>query len=282
MQVRRCVYMAAVLALCGIAAQAVGQTRTTTGYYQSTLKWGSSTTSQTTQHNAENPQDAYEACIAAGRARANTATASIVWTCSAVQWFGRTTVSATPTCAAAPPPQEQVGTCPSGQTGGWPQTRAYVSAPYPTCWQVGSTWNPATPPAGACITPVKELPAPPSITAAQAGSDQTRIRVDWSAVAGAAAYSVERCIGSTCTNFTVIQCVTTNAFIHGPLTPPVTARYRIRASRATGCSATTAGNLGAYSALATGELTLASNGRVLTWIAPTTNTDGSALTNLAG
>jgi hypothetical protein len=127
---------------------------------------------------------------------------------------------------------------------------------------------------------VKELPAPPSITAAQAGSDQTRIRVDWSAVAGAAAYSVERCIGSTCTNFTVIQCVTTNAFIHGPLTPPVTARYRIRASRATGCSATTAGNLGAYSALATGELTLASNGRVLTWIAPTTNTDGSALTNL--
>lgn len=276
---RRYGWIAAALALCGLTVDAVGQT-TTTGNYQSTLKWGTSSTAATTVHAGDTPQAAYDTCIAAGRAKGQTAPASIVWSCEPAKWIGRTVVQST--CGAAPPPQEQTANCPPGQIGSWTQTRAYVSAAYPTCWREGSTWNPATPPSGTCQpAPVEPLPAPTTISAAQAGTDQTRIRVDWPVVVSAAAYDVERCIGATCTNFTRIQCVTTNAFIHGPLTPPVTARYRVRASRATGC-ALTAGNLGAYSAIATGSLNLATDGQRLTWIAPTANADGTALTNLAG
>lgn len=273
-------WIAAVLALCGLAAQATAQTVNTTGYYQSTLKWGTSSTAATTQHTGDTPQAAYDKCIEAGRAKATNQTASIVWSCEPVKWIGRTTVSTT--CGPAPPPQERTGTCPSGQVGGWPQTRAYVSAPYPTCWQEGSTWNPSTPPAGACTTPTIELPAPSNLVASPATNDPTRIRVEWLAVTGAVAYSVERCIGSTCTGFSQIQCATTNAFLHGPLTPPVTVRYRVRASRAAGCPTTT-GNLGAYSAVVSGTLSASAAGTAsLSWTPPTQNTDGSSLTNLAG
>ena len=61
-----------------------------------------------------------------------------------------------PECPSQPAPETQPGTCPTGTSGSWTQSRAYITAPYPSCWTAGP-WVPAEPPAGACVEP----PPPP-------------------------------------------------------------------------------------------------------------------------
>lgn len=69
----------------------------------------------------------------------------------------------TPTCTSPQPaPQARTQACPSGTTGSWTQSAAYVPAAYPTCWSPGSTWLPAQPPAGACTATPPPPPPPPS------------------------------------------------------------------------------------------------------------------------
>lgn len=63
-----------------------------------------------------------------------------------------TTAAQTPQTCTSPQPATETRSqlCPSGTTGQWSQTRAYASAPYPTCWTVGD-WAPPSAPSGACI-----------------------------------------------------------------------------------------------------------------------------------
>jgi hypothetical protein len=57
------------------------------------------------------------------------------------------------TCTAPKPAdEERPGQCPTGTTGAWTQKLTYVSAPYPDCWKAGE-WLPKNAPAGICTTP---------------------------------------------------------------------------------------------------------------------------------
>lgn len=80
-----------------------------------------------------------------------------------------------PTCTTPQPaPETRTQSCPSGTTGTWSQSRAFVAAPHPTCWVPGSSWAPATAPAGACtpvVTPPPP-PPPPPVSGANAGVPQ--------------------------------------------------------------------------------------------------------------
>lgn len=53
-------------------------------------------------------------------------------------------------CPAQPAPNVRTQACPSGTTGSWTQSSAFVSAPSPTCWVAGS-WLPISAPEGACV-----------------------------------------------------------------------------------------------------------------------------------
>ena len=61
---------------------------------------------------------------------------------------------------------------------------------------------------------------------------------------GVTGYRVERCPGAGCTNFAQIATPTTTSFSDTGRLPATTYRYRVRAADA-------AGNLGAYSGIAT-------------------------------
>jgi hypothetical protein len=212
-----------------------------------------------------------------------------------------------PTCPPLPPPEGRVVDCPAGYTGAYTQTLSYSAAPYPTC-AVPGEWMPTTPPAscvpidsdndgvpdsrdecptvqatspnGCPATPPAQLAAPTNVRAE--GISTSAIRVTWDAVTGAAAYSLERCIGATCTGFTQLLCVTGTGGTHTSLPANLTARYRVRASRDAACG-TAAGNLGAYSAIVSGTtLSVPAGTASVGWTPPTQNTDGTALTNLAG
>lgn len=157
-----------------------------------------------------------------------------------------------PTCPALPAPQGRVVDCPAGFTGAYTQTLSYTRAPYPTC-AIPGEWAPAEPPAGICV-PVpppepEDLPAPANVRAQ--GISTSAIRVTWDAVTGASAYSLERCIGATCTTFSQLLCVTGTSGNHSSLPANLTARYRVRGSRDAACG-TAAGNLGEYSTIVSG------------------------------
>jgi hypothetical protein len=78
------------------------------------------------------------------------------WTCQTPRYVAR--VVAEPSVCTAPQPaiETQPGQCPAGTVGNWDQSRAHITAPYPTCWTAGP-WVPAEPPIDAC-----EEPPPPT------------------------------------------------------------------------------------------------------------------------
>jgi PKD repeat protein len=93
--------------------------------------------------------------------------------------------------------------------------------------------------------------APASLTATATSS--TAINLGWSASTdnvGVTGYRVERCQGSGCTSFAQISTSTTASFGDTGLAAGTTYRYRVRATDA-------AGNLGAYSPIATATTTAA-------------------------
>lgn len=184
-----------------------------------------------------------------------------------------------PTCAPPRAPIAEVVVCPSGTTGAYTRTKSWSAAPHPQC-EIEGEWVPAAPSAEQCppidtdndgvpdeadecpTVPSTEpdgcpasppdpelLPAPADVRAQ--GASTSTIRVEWDAVAGASAYSLERCIGATCTTFSQLLCVTGLTGTHSSLPANLTARYRVRASRDAVCG-TAAGNLGEYSAIASG------------------------------
>lgn len=222
---------------------------------------------------------AHAACVA--RIPTN-ATARTQYFCEPARYMATVTPDA---CAATPPPQTRPQPCPVGRTGTYLQTGLSTVGPLPTC-TVSVAWTPVAPRATDCpVTPPAVLAAPANVVAL--GIDPYRIRVSWGAVPGAAAYQFERCIvptGGTCEPW-VMGCYATPPLTHGPFqSPGLSVRYRIRASKDTTCS-NTLNNLGMQSLIALGVAqagtpTPTTTAR-LNWTAPTRNTDGSALTNLA-
>ena len=94
-----------------------------------------------------------------------------------------------------------------------------------------SDTTPPTAPAGLSATP----------------TSSTAINLSWSAATdnvGVTGYRVERCQGASCTTFTQIATSTATTYSNSGLAAGTTYRYRVRATD-------TAGNLGAYSAIAT-------------------------------
>ncbi len=97
-------------------------------------------------------------------------------------------------------------------------------------------------------------PAPPDTSAPTAPSgvvadpvSTTRIDLTWAAATdnvGVTEYRIERCAGTTCTNFAQVATSTTLGFSNTGLTGNTTYRFRVRAVDA-------AGNLGSYSAIVT-------------------------------
>lgn len=100
------------------------------------------------------PYDAIEQCLQA-REVART-TFALTKTSGTARWVCRmdrvitVTYGSTPICPALPSPEGRTVDCPAGTTGAYTQTRSYTSAPYPTCATLGE-WTPATPPAGICV-----------------------------------------------------------------------------------------------------------------------------------
>lgn len=126
------------------------------------------------------------------------------------------------------------------------------------------------------VTP--ELPAVNNVEATALSSSV--IAVDGDALSGAAAYLVEQCRGSTCTTFARLTCSSVLPVSHSSLVASTTYRYRVRASRDSTCSTTTY-NLG-ISLIVNGTTQASAGSASLRWEPPTQNTDGTALTNLAG
>jgi PKD repeat protein len=97
--------------------------------------------------------------------------------------------------------------------------------------------------------------APPSQTVGLVATvgGGTTVNLGWSAATdnvGVTGYRIERCQGSSCTGFTQIATTAGTTYASTGLTPTTTYRYRVRASDA-------AGNLGAYSAIASATTTVA-------------------------
>lgn len=189
-----------------------------------------------------------------------------------------------PICPERPGDEQRQQACPTGTVGTWLQDRVWTLQPAPTCWVLGD-WTPSVPPAGMCpladsdgdgvpdqadecptvhartpngcpATPPAQLAVPTNVRAQ--GISTSQIRVTWDPVSGASAYSLERCIGVTCTGFSQLLCVTGPAGTHSSLPANITARYRVRASRDAICSSDAGRdprlplNLGAYSAIVSG------------------------------
>ena len=206
-----------------------------------------------------------------------------------------------PTCPDRPAPDEQqVLDCPSGTVGTWLQDRVWTLQPYPDCWAQGD-WTPSEPPEGMCApdTPPEPqlLPAPTNVQAV--GTSTSMIEVTWGPGSAAdRSYLVRRCIGSTCEPLdrTPLICTTALRQRHGPLqSEGLTVSYRIQASAVADCT-----NPGVPSEIARGTTLTSTTPEpptpdpdpepepapvgtgTLPWEAPTRNTDGSILSDLAG
>jgi hypothetical protein len=120
---------------------------------------GSSTVYTATGATQQQAWDAGEQYI--GRQAPGTST----YTLQTPRYVARVVADPAPICTEETHPrpanEEQTGQCPAGTTGSWPQSRAYVSAPYPTCWTAGP-WVPAEPPTDACVEPPPPPPPPPT------------------------------------------------------------------------------------------------------------------------
>jgi hypothetical protein len=194
----------------------------------------------------------------------------------------------TPTCGAKPADETQTAQCAAPATGSWQQVRAYVSAAYPACWTAGP-WTPAEAPAGACTTPTPEpvalvAPVLDAPTSAPNATDPTRfnIALTWSAVPEATSYEVRRCTGVNCSSMTLIKTdVVTAAYTNTNLPGGFSYSYKVRAMR--GTEAGPMSNIVTIALPAQPQPPPQANGSAtLQWQAPTTNTDGSPLTTLAG
>ena len=100
--------------------------------------------------------------------------------------------------------------------------------------------------------------APSNLVAA--ASSSTAIGLTWTASTdsvGVTGYRVERCSGASCTNFAQIKTSTTASFSDSGLTASTTYRYRVRAADA-------AGNLSAYSNIASATTSASGGGSSIT------------------
>lgn len=188
-------------------------------------------------------------------------------------------------CPSKPADETRPQTCPSGTVGSWTQTRTYSSAATPTCW-TASDWLPSSPSAGACTAPPPTSIATPTTlaTSVEPGSNAGRynITLTWAAVTDATTYTIERCTGSTCTNFATLATVSAPAtqYKNSNLPSGFTWRYRVIASNATLTSSPS--DSAAGTTPATTPPTTSGATASLSWTPPTQNVDGSALTDLAG
>jgi hypothetical protein len=187
----------------------------------------------------ETPED-----CARGAANGNTCRVSV-----------RITVTADPpACPSQPAAETRTQACPTGTTGSWQQSRAYISAPYPTCWTAGP-WTPSDTPVGACTAPPPPAGqwlkcADQSGTCQLTGTNRVRFGRDtrW----------IEKTLtGNVVCNSTVFEGnptpneqKTCEVWSTGPAAPPDPDPVPVA--------------------------------RTIRWQPPTTNTDGSPLTDLAG
>lgn len=116
---------------------------------------------------------------------------------------------------------------------------------------------------------------PSSLSASAVGSSQ--INLSWSAStdtggSGLAGYKIERCSGSSCTNFSQIATTTSTSYSVGGLAADTTYRFRVRAYDG-------AGNNSGYSNIASAT-TGSSGGSTLTKGVPVSNLSGAAGTEL--
>jgi hypothetical protein len=176
------------------------------------------------------------------------------WTCQTPRYVAR--VVAEPSVCTIPQPAAETrpGECPTGTTGSWTQSRAYVSALYPTCWTAGP-WTPSDTPVGACTAPPPPAGqwlkcADQSGTCQLTGTNRVRFGRDtrW----------IEKTLtGNVTCNSTVFEGnptpneqKTCEVWSTGPAAPPDPDPVPVA--------------------------------RTIRWQPPTTNTDGSPLTDLAG
>lgn len=196
------------------------------------------------------------------------------------------TTTPPPTCPPKPADETQTVQCAAPTTGSWQQTRAYVSAAAPTCWTAGP-WTPATAPSGACVTP--PVPTAAALVysptaggtyfalngATVSGSINVRFGADCAtAPPGPWRYFVDDVAKNTeqeCP-FGLIDDTAlfdTKTLSNGAHTVKVTGSSTVTATF------TVANTVQPPPPVGTGSSTLS-------WTPPTQNTDGSALTNLAG
>lgn len=130
-------------------------------------------------------------------------------------------------------------------------------------------------------TPV-QLAAPALISTSIApGTNAGRydITISWPAVNGAKTYNVERCTGPGCTNFALHGTATTNSYKNTNLPSGFVFRYRVIAAGDLNTLPSAPSAIGEQSTIVQ---TTSGGTAALSWQAPTQNTDGSPLTDLAG
>lgn len=141
-----------------------------------------------------------------------------------------------------------------------------------------------------CTSPPPALTAPvlavPTLGPNAADPTRFNIALSWSAVTGATGYEVRRCTGVNCNSFTIIKTVTSSPYTNTNLPAGFSYKYEVRAMNGT--------TAGPQSNIVTIVTTAApppppppppppvAGSASLKWAAPTQNTDGSALTTLAG
>lgn len=151
--------------------------------------------------------------------------------------------------------------------------------------------RPTAPPVEPPVEPEPEPDPPPvaltaptnlkgTITPNQSNPGNSDVTLTWDAVAGATGYDIDRCTGSGCSNFAVIASSATTSYLNSNLPPSLTFKYGVRAKNATATGPWVASPL--VVTTPTAPPPPATGTATLQWTPPTQNTDGSALTNLAG
>lgn len=197
----------------------------------------------------------------------------------------RTTTPPPVTCAPAPASSTRTQQCPAGTTGTWQQTSTSTVGPAPSC-TVSTSWTPTDAPAGACTAAPPPTPnAPAGLTASiapnQSNPANSNVTLTWTAIAGVDKYECHRCAGATCTSFGyVAPDASSNSWLNANLPPGLTYRYKCRAfAPVTGPFSDI---VNVTTPTATQPPPQANGTATIEWEAPTANTDGSPLTNLAG
>jgi endoglucanase len=104
----------------------------------------------------------------------------------------------------------------------------HLVPPVPTGSQPPTTTSSSQPP---------QVPGPPG-TPTTSGVTANSVTLNWSASSGTVTnYQIERCQGSTCTNFAQVGTSTTTSFTNTGLTANTAYRYRVRATNSVGNSA---------------------------------------------